>query len=519
MKIALVRPPKLMVRGTLTMPPAPPLGMAYVAAALRKAGHEVVVIDAIAMAVERFTDFGLKDIVIQGLGFEEIAAAVPSDAAMIGLSCMFSNNWLLDRKLLDHLAEAFPHAMIIAGGESISAMPEYAIESSRLHVAVVGEGEDTVTDLAEAVESGRSLEEVAGIVFRGQEGPMRNPKRDRISAVDALSIPAWDLFPTDLYFKHQITWIPTPARSLPLLATRGCPYSCTFCSSPQMWTTRYNMRSPQNILDEMVEINKRFGVTNFELFDLTAIINRKWVLDFSKLLQDHPQRFTWQMPAGTRSEALSSEVISEMALSGCTNITFAPESGSPELLKSIRKKADPEAMLPAMRTASKLGLYVYINTIIGLPGERHRDVWKTIWYLMRSATAGADDTGVGVFMPYPGTVLFNELEKQGRVGLNEGFFLNILMIDSFGGSTFYNTQISGRMYRFYNVLILLMFYATSVLFRPGRVVRLCVNVWRKTYTTRSEKTFGYLLEQVFQRADRPRIQEAQMRIASEPSVS
>lgn len=497
MKVVLVRPPKLMIQGTATMKPAAPLGMAYIAGALLKEKHDVIVIDGIAENIYDFHDANLgEDIILQGMTPEDIVKCIPTETEIIGLSCMFSNNWLLDRILINFIKEKFPKALIVAGGESISGMPEYALKDSKLDVCVVGEGEDVICDLLHAVEYGSNLNDVKGIVYKSDGAIFSNPRKERIRNLDEISFPAWQLFPVATYFQHQITWTPTKDRSLPMLATRGCPYTCTFCSSPQMWTTKYSLRTPENILKEMVNLNETFGVTNFELFDLTAIINRRWVLEFSKILQSHPVKFTWQMPAGTRSEALSSEVIMEMAKGGCTNITFAPESGSAELLKSIQKKANPESMLAGMKTASELGLYVYLNTIIGLPGEKHIDVWETIRFLIKAAASGADDTGVGVFMPYPGTQLFNELEKSGEVKMDESFFYDILKIDSFWGSKFYNKNISSFLYRFYNVFILLIFYTCSFALRPSRAIKLVRNVWRKTYVTRSEKTLGYFLEQL-----------------------
>jgi radical SAM superfamily enzyme YgiQ (UPF0313 family) len=492
-----------MIKGTATMKPAAPLGMAYIAGAIKRDHHQLQVIDGIAENIYDFHDTELgKNIIIQGMSPEQIVKKVPEDVEVIGLSCMFSNNWLLDRRLIQLLKQRFQNAVLVAGGESISGMPEYALKDSLLDVCVVGEGEEVMCDLLRALETGADLSTVKGIVYKKEGKIFTNPRRERIRDLDQIAFPAWEYFPTDAYFKYQITWMPTTHRSLPMLATRGCPYTCTFCSSPQMWTTKYSLRSPENILSEMVSLYEKFGVTNFELFDLTAVINRHWVLEFSKLLQRHPVKFTWQMPAGTRSEALNSEVIQQMALGGCTNITFAPESGSSEVLKSIQKKADPAKMLPAMKTAAGLGMYIYLNTIIGLPGEKHEDVWKTIVFLLKAAAAGADDTGVGVFMPYPGSQLFREMERSGTLMLNDEFFYDILKIDSFGESKFFNKEISPAMYRFYNVFMLLAFYACSFTCRPMRLFKTVRNVAMKNYVTRSEKTLGYLLEQLSEKKPR-----------------
>jgi len=480
------------------MKPTPPLGLAYVAAAIEALGVETHVVDSIADALDEFWETDIeKDIVVQGMSFERIAQHIPPDVDLIGFSCMFSNNWLLDEKLINYIAQKFPKAMIIAGGESVSSMATYVLKNSSTHACIIGEGEETTASLVQCLIDGDDWKKTEGIAYKDNGEVKTNPRRNRIRDLDEITYPAWHLFPTELYFEHDVTWIPTPYRSLPMLATRGCPYTCTFCSSPQMWTTKYSLRKPENILAEMEFHYQKYGVTSFELFDLTAIINRHWVLTFCKMLQNHSQKFYWQMPAGTRSEALSSEVIVEMAKAGCTNLTFAPESGSAELLQAIQKKANPENMLSAMKTASKLNMYIYINLILGLPGETHKDIWKTIWFLIKAALAGAHDIGPGIFMPYPGTVLFEELAAKQEVTLNNEYFLHILKIDSFFGNKIYNKNLSGDAYRFYNLFMLAIFYSVSFAFHPLRVWKLFKNVHNKTYVTRSEKTAGYLMEQLF----------------------
>ncbi len=102
----------------------------------------------------------------------------------------------------------------------------------------------------------------------------------RSRAIDEIALPAWDLFPLENYIdRHQINGM-NIGRSMPLLATRGCPYQCTFCSSPQMWTTRYIPRDPILVVDEIQHHMERYNVTNFDFQDLTAVVKRSWVIKF-----------------------------------------------------------------------------------------------------------------------------------------------------------------------------------------------------------------------------------------------
>ncbi len=482
------------------MKPAPPLGMAYIAKVFESQNFDVKVIDCIAEDLNSYYDIGIeKDIVAQGLSFSAICERITPDTNIIGFSIMFTNNWLLDRLLINFIRLKFPNALLVAGGESISSMPEYALKDSSLDICIVGEGEDTTATLAEAVKKNEDWKSLEGIAYIENGQFVQNKRRERIRDLNQIEFPAWHFFPLDIYFKENVTWIPTQKLSLPILASRGCPYTCTFCSSPKMWTTKYNLRDPQNIIEEMDFLNKAYGVTNFELFDLTAIISRPWILSFCKLLQAHHVKYTWQMPAGTRSEALNDTVLTEMKKGGCTNVTFAPETGSAELIGIIGKKASPERMLSLMALSSKLDMYVFVNIMLGLPGETHKDVLKTIGYLYKAAKAGAHDIGGGMFMPYPGTALFDQLVAEKRILMNDKFLLDMVKIDSFLESKTYNDNISSTSYLFYNFLYLAVFYSTSFLCYPKRIIKLIRSLFNKKYTTRSEKGLGYLIDQLYAR--------------------
>jgi len=107
-----------------------------------------------------------------------------------------------------------------------------------LDVAVIGEGEETMLDLAAGDFSTASLAAMPGIAWRGDDGVRFNPRRARVRDLDAFPTPAWHLVPLANYWKYGMGLGVNRGRSMPMLATRGCPYQCTFCSNPLMWTTR-----------------------------------------------------------------------------------------------------------------------------------------------------------------------------------------------------------------------------------------------------------------------------------------
>ncbi len=156
---------------------------------------------------------------------------------------------------------------------------------------------------------------------------------------------------------------------MPMLATRGCPYECTFCSNPEMWTTRWIARNPTKVLDEMQLYQERYGATNFDFYDLTAIVKRSWIIEFTQMILDRKMQFTWQLPSGTRSEAIDGEVSRLLYESGCRNMSYAPESGSPEVLKRIKKVVKLDRLEKSVRGAVNSKLNVKLNIIMGFPNE------------------------------------------------------------------------------------------------------------------------------------------------------
>jgi anaerobic magnesium-protoporphyrin IX monomethyl ester cyclase len=478
MKIVLIRPSRLFTLNSKTINPSPPLGMAFIAAALEHAGHHVSVIDAIAEGYNDISPFS-GSVHINGLCNADIIKRIPADVDLIGFSCMFTGNWMNDRLLINEIGSAFQHAVLMAGGEHITAATEIVMKQCPcLKACILGEGEDTAVEFCDKIANKLPLTDVKGIVYKNGIGEViKNERRDRVREIEAITWPAWHLFPTETYFSEGITYGIGVKRSLPVMATRGCPYSCTFCSSPEMWGRRYNMRSPINVVDELEYLKRTFGVDNVDFYDLTAIIKEQWIIEFAKELIKRDLNLTWQIPAGTRSEAITREVAHYLKISGCRNITYAPESGSVEILKAIKKKVSLDKMLESISYSNKEGLNIKINMIIGLPEEYHRNIWQTMWFLVKCSWYGVYDMSPAIFLPYPGTELFNQLQKAGKVNLEEDdYYFEVIKADNVFNVKFYNYNINSRWLNFYRLSYLWVFYVSNFIFRPGRFFVLIKNV-------------------------------------------
>jgi anaerobic magnesium-protoporphyrin IX monomethyl ester cyclase len=367
-----------------------------------------------------------------------------------------------------------------------------------------------ICDLVEHLEGKRPLAEVAGCWYRDAAGvPAMTRGLVREKDIDQIPWPAWDLVPIETYLSGGHGWGVDRGRNMPMNATRGCPYQCTFCSSPTMWTTRWVARSPEDVVAEIKHYMARYGATNFDFQDLTAIIRKDWVIAFSNLLLKENLNITWQLPSGTRSEALDAEVLPLLVKSGCTNITYAPESGTEEILKRIKKKIRTDRMLASMRQAVKAGCNVKANFIFGFPEDTYRSLLPTFWFLVKMAVVGVHDISIAPFRPYPGSELFRDLQKAGKIAdpLDDEYYRRLATTsENLPGATrepeSFCFNMSGHGLDRMRIAALLTFFLISWLVRPVRVLRLVRALITEKQDSRLDKSLIEMKRRVMKRRRR-----------------
>jgi radical SAM superfamily enzyme YgiQ (UPF0313 family) len=476
-RITLIRPPAVSSPYAYSVAIVPPIGPAYVAAALEAAGHDVSVIDALGAAPFTRYPSAHPFLVAHGLTIAEIVARIPTDVQGIGVSVMFSQQWPHVAAILRVVRAAFPLVPIFVGGEHATATWHYLLDKCpEVTLCVLGEGEDTVVDVAAWIAGGTALDDIPGIAYRRDGQAHCTARRRRIRDVDQIPRPAWHLFPVESYLSNGFGHGVNLGRSLPMLATRGCPYQCTFCSSPDMWTTRYHVRSPAAVVEEIADYVERYKISNIDFEDLTMFINRDWILAFCAELEHRGLRITYQLPSGTRCEALDAETLAALSRTGCRNLTYAPESGSPATLKDIKKKVHPERVLTSMRIAKALGVNVKANLMIGFPDETRRQLLQTIRLGLRAAWIGVDDIPLFPFSPYPGTSLYEELRRDGVLPPpDDDYFARLGYMDIMR-TTSMSRHIGPLELNAYRLLGMSAFYALGYARRPSRILRSIRNV-------------------------------------------
>jgi len=457
MKIALIRPPAVECFRFASTSISLPLGLAYVAGALEAADHDVFVVDAVGAAPDALTRYYRGYLV--GLSFDEIAARVPADAGLVGITVIFTHEWPAAVRLVETIKRARPGLPIVLGGEHVTSLPEFCLRTSRADLAVLGEGEETAVELADALASGRPLDGVDGLAFRRGGEVVVNPRRERRADVDAIAPPAWRHFDARAYHARGLSGgMRSAALTIPILATRGCPYRCTYCSSPNMWTTSWIPRDPARVVDEIERWIAEHGAGNFPLQDLTAVIRKDWIVAFCREIVRRGLRISWQLPTGTRSEAIDDEVAGLLRESGMVSAAYAPESGSETTRRLVRKRMGTERLFASVRAAARARLNVTVFLVVGFPHDEPAHLAENLPFLDRLAREGVADVAVGFYMALPGTELFDGLYDAGRIRLDREYFRHLLHNTALWPAQSYCGRLSRRDLALWKLRLFLRFY-------------------------------------------------------------
>jgi radical SAM superfamily enzyme YgiQ (UPF0313 family) len=495
-KITLIAPPIYFSKNSYSTPLTLPLGLAYLAAALEKANYKVDLLDTRGRDVDnvRLTPDGRFKV----QGMDEAASIELIDPAtdIIGVTIMFSQEWPQVRDYINLVRDRFPDATIIVGGEHPTAMPEYTLrDCPAIDYLVRGEGELTLLEIVHRLRSGKPVEDVSGVAYLGDDNSLKTPLSARMADIKEMPRPAWHLMDVEPYFQPNFTMGISHGRNMAMLATRGCPYQCTFCSSPSMWTTRYVLRPVNDVVDEIVEYIDKFKANSIDFYDLTAIVKREWIIEFIAEIERRKLKFTWQLPSGTRSESLDEEVIAGLARTGCEFLVYAPESGSNRTLEMIKKRVNLVNLQRSIRAAVKTGMVTKVNFIIGFPFETRREVLQTLLFVWKLALMKVNDCNISTFSPYPGSELFSELYAEGAIGeINDKYFEVLMTQFDFTVTKTFCRNVSEREIMFYRILGLSVFYGLSYVRSPLNIFRLIGGFFKDRFQARSmfeQRVFDY----------------------------
>lgn len=360
----------------------PPLGLGYIASSLKNQGVNVKLVDCTFMTRE-----------------EAIAKVRNSKPQIVGFYSMFS----MKKTTIEMAASLRKDCdLLVAGGPLPTFDP--ASHLGTFDVAVLGEGEMTMVEIARQYEKGGDLTDIQGIACKKQGEVRLTLPRGYIEDLDSLPFPSRDQFDNEAYKQHYLQRFRYSIS--PLITSRGCPFSCDFCSRP-VFGKSFRTRSPANVADEAEEII-RLGYDRIWFADDCFTLNRERLLAVCAELQRRKLPVEWECLS--RVDTITAGVASRMRAAGCVRVFFGIESGTNKILRLMQKQITVEQARRAVYEAKAAGLQVGAFFIIGYPGESNETVLDTVRF---ASGLPLDYLSFTVPYPIPGTELFEKVKNNG----------------------------------------------------------------------------------------------------------
>lgn len=382
-KILLIQPPSVSGKIILDYLKYPPMGLAFLASALREKGYEPAIFDA---STEKKPFLKLERIIKTG-GFNIYG---------IGFSSMTAEGAF---KTAEIIKNADKNSIIIAGGYHPTVMTKETLANPNFDFVIHGEGEITLPELLHKIEKKETdFEKILGIAFRKDGEIKTNPSRPLIENLDSLPLPAYDLLKLNAYSSPSTTRKPY----ISYIRSRGCPFSCNFCGVQKMFTQRYRFESPEKTIENIEELVRKFGVKEILFKDSEFVINKKSVIDFCDSLIQKKYDLVWGVNA--RADMVDKELLKKMRLAGCNQITYGLESGDQNILNSIRKNITLEQAREAIKITKNTGIRCVANFMLGNPGETVETMNKTIKF---AAELDPDYAVFNYLIAFPGSDVYD----------------------------------------------------------------------------------------------------------------
>lgn len=386
MKILLINPP---IRENAE-PINFPIGLGIIASVLLENGYEVEIFDINALRLS-------KDQVILNL-----KKFTPD---LIGIGGLITTYKYL-KWIIPEIRSLFPDTKIIVGGGVVTENPEILLKATVADYAVIAEGEITIIELLDAITTNKDLSAVNGLAYKNDEGNIIvNPKRELIKNLDDVPLPAYQLFPMDIYLRNQShSRILGPQPEMNIITSRGCPFNCNYCYHIFSKGVRY--RSIEGVIDEIKFFIKDYNVHSFIFIDETFTINSKRVIAFCEALKREEIKITWSCYA--RVSLVEKNLLKLMKETGCYRIGFGIESGSQKILDLMNKGETVEQAERAIKMVRKAGMICGTTFMCGYIGETKETMRETVSFCKKHLIT----TSFFFTTPYPGTQIYSLVEDK-----------------------------------------------------------------------------------------------------------
>jgi len=418
MHVCLINPPRIQPKNWGKPSVYQPMDIAYVAAVLEKT-HEVLVIDVPNEGWQLLEEIEGGGAYRQGLSNTEIVDRIQKFRPELVVISVPYSGWSTAAfaviKTLKSVDNNFKIALI---GLHPSSRPSECLKENNVDFVVIGEQEVTTLELVDTLEKGvpDDLKNVKGLGFIENNKVVITAPRPVIEDLDSLPFPARHLLPMKEFFEASKK-IPVSGNlkkpAIRMLTARGCPYGCVFCSNHIVMGRKWRARSAENVVAEIEQIVKTYGVRQIDFLDDNIAFDRERLIKICNMLIEKRLNIEWCTPNGVRADALDSQLLSLMRKSGCQKILIAPESGVQRIVDDvIKKKQSLQCVEDAVSAAHKVGIKVGCFFILGMIGETKEDMKQTIQFAYKLRRLGAEYFYFSYATPLYGTELYRQAKES-----------------------------------------------------------------------------------------------------------
>lgn len=372
----------------------PPIGLGYLSSILHRIGVSVAIHDNTLL---RFSDKQLESLILE---------LHPKIVGIYAATPMIRRA----EAIVKIAKSADPNILTVLGGPHPTCMVEETLAYS--DAVVMGEGEGTFPEMVKRFLGGsRDFSGIAGCAFRDFSGQVKgNPEREILHDLDALPFPDFDNMPIDTYLNQGNTYGITQRtpRSLPIMASRGCPSTCTFCQ--RFLGRKFRIRSASNVVEELRHWKEKYHVDEFNFLDDNFTLVKKSVLDVCEAIHRGGLNIKFRFPNGVREDYLDEEILEALKSVGCYHLDFGIESGSQKVLDLMKKGKKLEDIVAKVHLCKKAGFKVSSSFLFGTPGETLENMEETIRFAL---SLPLDSACFSLVMPFPGTEVRLEAIAKG----------------------------------------------------------------------------------------------------------
>jgi len=421
-KILLIVPPVILRSKRSNFNINFPMGLGYLAAVLENASCEVVVLDSLVEKFGQKTPVeGRRGFFRFGMTYNEIRQFVSQcNPDCVGVTSMFTKQFENTVLVCDAVKEAKPDIPVIVGGAHASAAPEKVIENESIDYVVVGEGEEIILPLLNAIGNKSGVGSIPNVCYINEEGEKVIKPVTVYSNVNHLPFPARHLFPIEKYIssgERHGGRLEKGVRSLSILTSRGCPFNCNFCSAYNVFGKKLRCRSANSVLDEIDEMVNLYRVNDIYLTDDQFLAGQKRVIEILEGIASRDYQLTLDAPNGLSPWMLNEEILMKMKKAGFLRIPLAIESGNEWVLKNIINKPVKLDMLPDLVSmARKHKLQVSAFLVVGNVSENAIETFDQMedsFDLIRKL--GIRYPTVSYLSPHIGSTAYDVVTRRGYI--------------------------------------------------------------------------------------------------------